>query len=86
MHAPTHRRPEPVFSAAWRPGLVVCTQCLHLLGVTGVADRTCDRCGHVCDGIEAGDPIYSGTVFVGELGYQFGTCGDCRPAVDEGVA
>jgi hypothetical protein len=79
MHAPDYRRPEPVFACAWKPGLVVCAQCTHLLGVTGIADATCDRCGRLCEGIEADDPIYTGTIWLGELAYEFGTCGDCRP-------
>jgi hypothetical protein len=79
MHSPHHTRPQPVFAAAWRPNLVVCAHCLHLLDVTGPADRICDCCGHLCDGIDADDPIYTGTVWLGELAYEFGTCGDCRP-------
>jgi hypothetical protein len=80
MHAPDYRRPEPVFGCAWRPGLVVCGQCLHLLDVVGEADRTCDVCGYICGGADAGDPIYVGTVWVGALAYEFGTCGDCPPS------
>jgi hypothetical protein len=83
MHQPDYRRPQPVFSAAWRPGLVVCAACLHLLGVTGAADRTCDRCGRVVEGVDAGDPIYGGTVWLGALAYEFGCCGDCRPDLGE---
>ena len=79
MHAPDHRRPEPVFACAWKPGLVVCAACLYLLDVTGPADRICDCCGHLCAGIDGGDPIYAGTAWLGELAYEFGTCGDCRP-------
>ena len=85
MHAPDHRRPEPVFGAAWRPGLVVCSQCLHLLDVVGEADRTCDVCGYICGGDDVGDPIYVGTVWVGSLAFEFGTCGNCRPSI-EGAA
>ena len=79
MHMPDHRRPQPVFSCAWKPGLVVCVQCLHLLDVVGAADATCDRCGHICEGVYADDAIYTGTVWVGALAFQFGTCADCRP-------
>lgn len=85
MHAPHWRRPQPVFSCAWKPGLVVCIQCVALLKATGIADKTCDCCGHVCAGVEAGDAVWGGSVFIGELCYEFGTCADCRP-VFEGAA
>lgn len=78
MHSPDYRRPQPVFSCAWRPGLVVCMGCLHLLNVAGEADKTCDRCGHICEGVDADDGIYTGTVWLGALGFQFGTCAGCR--------
>jgi hypothetical protein len=78
MHDPDHRRPEPVFSCAWKPRLVVCMQCTHLLEAVGDADKVCDRCGHVCEGVEAGDPIYGGAVCLGAMVYEYGTCGDCR--------
>ncbi len=84
LHSPHWRRPEPVFAAAWRPHLVVCAGCLHLLGVTGVEDHTCDACGRVTDGVDADDPIYTGTVWIGALAYEFGTCTDCRPALPLG--
>ncbi len=80
MHSPDPRRPESVFCCAWKPLLVVCTPCMPLLRAVGDADKTCDRCGHVCAGIEADDGIYTGTVWFGALAYQFGTCTDCRPA------
>ena len=38
MHDPTPRSPEPVFSAAWKPRLIVCKYCTDLLVVTGVAN------------------------------------------------
>ena len=89
MHSPSHLRPEPepVFSCAWRPGLVVCAHCLHLLDIVGAADLSCDCCGRVCEGLDADDPIYTGTVWLGELAFEFGTCTDCRPTFsNEGVA
>ena len=87
MHSPSWRRPEPTFSCAWKPGLVVCVRCTHLLAAVGVADRTCDRCGRECLGVEVDDPVYPGAVFIGEMAYEYGTCGDCRPAYSkEGAA
>jgi hypothetical protein len=79
MHAPDFRRPEPVWAAAWKPGLVVCTRCIRLLKVFGHADATCDRCGRVTDGVEANDPIYTLSVLLGGLTYQVGACRDCLP-------
>jgi hypothetical protein len=86
LHQPHWRRPQPVWSAAWRPGLVVCSNCLHLLQVVGDADRTCDCCGRVCAGDDAGDPIYTTIVWCGALAYQCGTCADCRPDLGEAAS
>ena len=76
-----------MFSCAWRPGLVVCASCLHLLDAVGAADKTCDRCGYIVEGVDDDDPIYTSTVFLGGLGFMCATCSDCRPALgDEGAA
>jgi hypothetical protein len=80
MHAPTIRNPQPVWSCAWRPDTVVCTACLPLLRATGVADRTCDFCGQVCDGPAHGDGIHALTIWLGAFAYQAGACRDCVPA------
>lgn len=76
-HAPSITRPQPVASAAWKPGLVVCTACTHLLGLPrgSAKDRTCDGCGHV-----VGDDaiIWAFTVTHGWLMFQAGACDDCR--------
>jgi len=77
LHAPTPDRPEPVYAAAWRPGLVVCGECLHLFRLAGAADRTCDCCGQVCDGIHAARLLF------GPLVYMYGTCAGC---LTEGIA
>ena len=84
MHSPDAWRPQPVAAAAWKPGLIVCTPCSFLLSVGhgSVKDRTCDGCGHVCAGPDAGDPIYPSSVSYGPLAYMVGTCGDCRFAVE----
>ncbi len=81
MHAPRVDRPQPVFSAAWRPGLIACVRCAHLLQLRprSIADRTCDSCGRVTTGPENGDGIHPSAVLFGMVTYYFGACGDCRP-------
>lgn len=76
MHNPMPGRPEPVVAAAYKPGLVTCGSCTHLLVVRGQADRTCDGCGRVCTGT-GDDLIRPVIIFVGVLGYMFGVCRDC---------
>ena len=63
--------------AAWKPGVVVCAQCVHLLGVSGIADTICDGCGHQCKGASEGDGITPFVTFTGSLGYQAGACDSC---------
>lgn len=82
LHAPHPDRPEPLFAVAWRPGIVVCRQCPHMLKVTGKKDKTCDACGHVCTG-EDGDTIRSLMLQSGLLTYMAGACRDCAPADDD---
>lgn len=79
MHMPNPQFPQPVFAAAWKPGIVVCGRpsCMNLLVVTGVANKTCDGCGHICEGLPD-DGITPVTSFVGSLGYQVGVCNDCH--------
>lgn len=76
IHMPTINKPQPVFAAAWKPGVVACAQCRHLLTVVGVADTICDGCGHECKGMPD-DGIKPVTAFVGALAYQFGVCVNC---------
>lgn len=83
LHMPEPRRPEPVWSCAWKPGLIVCSACLHLLKVFGDADKVCDCCGHVCTGLENGDGIATLTVWFGGLAYQAGACTGCNPELDQ---
>lgn len=79
-HMPSIDSPQPVTAAAWRPGLIVCVYCVFLLmPVSGsVMDKTCDGCGHICEGVDRNDPIHPSTISFGSLIYQFGICGDCR--------
>lgn len=45
-HNPSFWRPQPVYGCAWKPGLVVCTDCLYLtFAATMAEDRTCYGCG-----------------------------------------
>ena len=46
MHSPTPQHPQPVFAVAWRPGVIACALCPHLLhvGMGTRAGRTCDLC------------------------------------------
>jgi len=76
-HAPSPYRPEPVWSCAWKPGLVVCSYCTPMLKAIGEADKICDGCGHLCEGVEHDDPIRTTTAWVGGLAYQAGTCHGC---------
>lgn len=76
IHMPAAERPQPVFAAAWKPGVVVCARCRHLLAVVGVADTICDGCGHECKGMPD-DGIKPVTAFVGMLAYQVGVCVSC---------
>ncbi|WP_433465802.1 hypothetical protein [Spirillospora sp. CA-128828] len=79
LHNPHPSRPQPVASAAWKPGLIVCGHCTRLLGIgtDSEADRTCDACGHIVAGDDT-DPIYPFTVACGVLIHAAGVCANCR--------
>jgi hypothetical protein len=81
MHDPRPDRPEPVFAAAWLPGLIACARCIHLtvLPRGSRKDRTCDRCGHVVAGIDHGEGIHPGRITFGPIVFGYGTCPDCKP-------
>lgn len=83
MHAPTPTRPQPIAAAAWKPDLVVCARCTHLLALprNSAADRTCDGCGHLT-GTQQDDGIHPGLIQLGPLMWSFGACTTChyRPA------
>lgn len=76
-HSPDPDAPQPIYGAAWRPGLVVCARCTHLLATHGVADRTCDGCGHICTGPDHGDGIHPAASMLGVLIYRYGLCVSC---------
>lgn len=79
MHDPHPMRPQPVYAAAWRPGLVVCARCPHLFALrhSSERDRTCDCCGKVVSGVIAEDPIRPSMVHIANLTYSVGTCMGC---------
>jgi len=76
VHATPHRA-EPLFVAIWRPGLVVCSACRHLLAPRRGPDaHTCDGCGRVCPPTpeEGVRPV---TLQLGAFLFSTGTCPDC---------
>lgn len=77
IHQPSMDRPQPVYAAAWKPGIVVCERCQPMLRVTGSADRICDGCGHECLGMPD-DGILAINVFTGALAYRIGVCISCE--------
>jgi hypothetical protein len=80
MHNPNFIHPQPVWACVWRPGLVVCTDCLYLFEAATMAeDRTCDGCGRVVGGPENGDPIYALVAQVDFMSFRGGACVDCFP-------
>jgi hypothetical protein len=84
-HGPSLMRPVPVFSAAWKPWLVVCSECTHMLTVPGgrgsQEDNTCDACRRVATRA-GGDIIQPAMVTVGPLTYMFGACKTCREELE----
>ncbi|MFI6513578.1 hypothetical protein ACIBCT_38745 [Streptosporangium sp. NPDC050855] len=77
MHSPNVMRPQPVLAAAWKPGLVVCAACAHLLQLPkgSARDRTCDACGVV---VPSSGAIWSTAASHGGFVYQVGVCEPCR--------
>lgn len=77
VHAPHVMRPQPALAAAWKPGLIVCLACAHLLRLRrgSPKDRTCDGCGTVVPSTGA---IWSTAASHGGFVYQVGVCEPCR--------
>jgi hypothetical protein len=82
IHAPHPMRPQPVLSAAWKPGLVVCARCSPLLRLPkgSVQDRTCDGCGTV---VADDERLWSTIAALGMFAHHVGVCGACRYWPDE---
>lgn len=72
-HNPRISSPEPVLAAAWKPGLVVCTRCVHLLNPRKSERFLCDCCGRHDDHLACQRVAYN------SLTYSFGACRDCAP-------
>lgn len=86
-HNPVPDHPQPVSAAAWKPGLIVCLACTHLLKCRpgSLEERTCDGCGHECTGPENDDGIWPALTQAGVLLYEYGVCGDCKAALPRPV-
>jgi len=74
-HDPNPARPQSVWAAAWRPNLIVCGSCVHLLGSTRATDKNCDCCGRDTTGENALEVI----TLVGALAYLAFSCRECVP-------
>jgi hypothetical protein len=74
VHHPVAGHPEPVIAGAWKPGMVVCQHCEHLLNLPSrsAVNRRCDHCGTVVR------EIYPNAFQVGPLTWRFGVCEDCH--------
>lgn len=76
MHSPRAQAPQPVLAAAWRPGLVICMHCPHLLRANSrEQDRTCDGCGWIAP--EGSRAIHPGQTQAGPFCYVYGMCQGC---------
>lgn len=76
VHSPDPLSPQPISSAAWKPGLIVCMKCMHLLMCAPGSreDRTCDHCRKY---VPEGEAIFSLVTTIPPLMYQFGACREC---------
>lgn len=75
VHNPDPDRPAPTFAVAWRPRLVVCIRCPHLIKATRAEDVICDGCGRDT----TGHGITPNTVVIGNgMSYTAGACADCN--------
>jgi hypothetical protein len=79
-HVPAPNAPFPLVACAWKPGLVVCVACTSSVsaGLSARQDATCDGCGKVTAGPDAGDPIFPGALVFGCVTFFYGTCTGCR--------
>lgn len=70
VHDPHPDRPQPVHAAAWRPNLVTCSACTHL--IRAPRSRTCGGCGHTAPEVTAFATIAGGFSFTSAV------CPGCR--------
>ena len=83
MHNPTYGAGNSVFLVAWKPDLVVCLECPHLVALAphDPEDRRCDSCGRLTEGT-ADDRTYSARInLAGGVLYGFAVCTACRVAM-----
>lgn len=75
LHNPVAAHPQPVYAAAWRPGLVTCAGCQHLFHLASRSDAAhrCDLCGVV----DRGGMTAHGVQY-GVITFWVGTCTGCR--------
>jgi LSD1 subclass zinc finger protein len=76
VHGPHPSRPQPIVSALWRPGLIVCPRCTHMLRLPrgSVEELRCDLCTQI------GESIHSDCVVWGALTVLYGACPGCHVA------
>jgi hypothetical protein len=76
IHSPEAGQPQPVFAAAWRPGLITCAECVRLLEIKdAVADSMCDRCGQSSHPEGEIWPMIAHYVW---LTFAYGLCRSCK--------
>lgn len=77
QHTPRARAPVPVFAASWKPGAIVCQECLHLLAppLCSREYRTCASCGVTR---ETEDLLVGSGLIAGPVTYWFRVCERCR--------
>jgi hypothetical protein len=79
LHSPSPLSPQPIVAAAWRPDMITCRQCSHLLTIPpgSERDRTCDHCGIVGPPAPARE-VYAHVITAGPLAYLYGLCPSCN--------
>lgn len=71
MHQPDMLHPQPLYMAAWKPGMIVCGHCAHMLVADADQDFLCDFCGGEAD------PIQRVVVQAGAMQFFAGVCVQC---------
>jgi hypothetical protein len=77
LHNP--RPGDVAYMAAWKPDLVTCPQCTHLVlvGRNTQEEYRCDCCGHVVANTDA-DHLLAALIKLPRLTFAIALCGDCR--------